>query len=61
MTILEIIHNNHSIGRAFNTQYGLPMTVVYCITCAGDFHGCYCNNVEQCENCEALPMSLLEV
>jgi hypothetical protein len=61
MTIIEIIHNNHRVYRAFNSQHGLPMTVIYCADCAGDFHGCYCENVEQCENCEALPMNLLEV
>lgn len=55
MTILEVLHNNHTLVQAFNTQYGLPMTVLYCETCAGMMHGCYCDNVEQCDNCEALP------
>ena len=53
MSTLEIIHDGHRIGRAFNTQHALPITVLYCITCAGDFHGCYCQ-VDGCLNCEAL-------
>lgn len=53
MLLIEIIHEGHSLGNAFNTVHGLPMSVRYCITCAGDFHGCYCV-VDGCINCEAL-------
>lgn len=53
ISLLEILHDGHSIGRAFNTQHGIPITVRYCITCAGDFHGCYCD-VVGCINCEEM-------
>lgn len=53
MTTLEIIHDGHHLGRAFNSQHGLPMTVLYCTDCAGHFHGCYCE-VDGCINCEVL-------
>ena len=53
MTLLEIIHEGHQIGRAFNTVKAIPLTVVYCITCTGHFHGCYCE-IDDCLNCEAL-------
>lgn len=53
MMMIEIIHEGHSLGKAFNTEMGLPLTVRYCITCAGDFHGCYCQ-VDGCINCEVM-------
>ena len=55
MTTLEIIHDGHELGRAFNSQLGLPMTVLYCIECAGHFHGCYCET-DGCLNCEVLEL-----
>lgn len=53
-TLLKVIHNGHQLGKAFNSRNVLPLTVIYCITCAGDFHGCYCEDIENCFNCEAL-------
>ena len=53
-TTLEVLHNGHQLGQAFNSQGALPVTVVYCIECAGHFHGCYCEDIENCFNCEAL-------
>ncbi len=53
LSMLEIIHSGHELGRAFNSQNGLPVTVAYCITCTGHFHGCYCE-IDGCMNCEVL-------
>lgn len=52
--LLEIIHAGHEINKAFNSKNGLPQTVIYCVTCAGDFHGCYCETLSECINCEPL-------
>jgi hypothetical protein len=54
-TTLQVLHNGHKLSKAFNTQSGLPLDVIYCTDCAGHFHGCYCDDVENCFNCEALP------
>ena len=53
MLLINIIHDGHAMRKAFNTQCGIPQTVIYCATCAGEFHGCYCD-LENCANCEAL-------
>lgn len=51
--MFDVIHDGHDLSRAFNSKNGLPMTVRYCITCSGHFHGCYCE-VDGCINCEML-------
>lgn len=51
--MFDVIHDGHETGRAFNSQNGLPVTVKYCVTCTGHFHGCYCE-IDGCINCEVL-------
>ena len=48
--ILE--HQGHRIGKAFNSKNSKSKSVLYCQDCAGEFHGCYCEDLENCLNCE---------
>lgn len=49
MTTLEKIkaHEGHMVINAFN-EIG---KIKYCPECSCDFHGCYCDDVENCPNC----------
>ena len=51
--MFNTIHDGHDVGRAFNSNKGESADYIYCITCTGHFHGCYCDDVE-CINCELL-------
>jgi len=54
-TLLEQLHNGHSIGKAYNSfNSNTQITLLYCRDCGGDFHGCYCDDVENCFNCEQI-------
>ena len=48
--ILE--HQGHRIGKAFNSKNSKSKSVLYCQDCAGEFHGCYCEDLDNCLNCE---------
>lgn len=48
--ILE--HQGHQLGKAFNSRNSKSVSVMYCKDCAGEFHGCYCEDLENCLNCE---------
>lgn len=49
---LQLLHVGHRIGKAFNSKNSKSKSVLYCQDCAGEFHGCYCDDLENCLNCE---------
>jgi hypothetical protein len=49
---INLLHQGHEIGKAFNSMSNGQKSVMYCKECAGDFHGCYCEDLENCLNCE---------
>ena len=49
---LQLLHDGHKLGKAFNSISSKSKSVMYCKDCAGEFHGCYCDDLENCLNCE---------
>ena len=49
---LQLLHVGHQLGKAFNSKNNSQKSVMYCKDCAGEFHGCYCEDLENCLNCE---------
>jgi hypothetical protein len=49
---LQLLHDGHKLGKAFNSISSKSKSVMYCKDCAGEFHGCYCDDLKNCLNCE---------
>jgi hypothetical protein len=49
---INLLHDGHKIGKAFNSKNKKSTSVLYCQDCAGEFHGCYCEDLENCLNCQ---------
>jgi hypothetical protein len=49
---LQLLHDGHKLSKAFNSINSKSKSVMYCKDCAGEFHGCYCDDLENCLNCE---------
>jgi hypothetical protein len=52
MANLTLLHDGHKLGKAFNSMNKSQKSIMYCKDCAGEFHGCYCDDLENCLNCE---------